>query len=71
MTEKRGFGLVPLKAEGRAAHPDGYGIGWDNGDRFGSDEQYLKQLQAYADWHGVEATKQEQCSRTWLLDKLK
>jgi hypothetical protein len=65
-----GFGLLPLKAEGMAAHPDGYGIGWGNGYRFPTDKQYLEQLQAYADWHGVEATKQEQCERPHLLEKL-
>lgn len=66
-----GFGNVPLKAEGMAAHPDAYGIGYDNGHKFGDDERYLRQLQAYADWHGVEETKQEQCSRPWLLERLK
>jgi hypothetical protein len=66
----KGFGLVPHKAEGQAAHPDAYGIGYDNGGKFGSDEHFLKQLQAYADWHGVEETKKEMCSRPWLLDKL-
>ena len=65
-----GFGLLPLKAEGMASHPDAHGIGYDNGDKFGSDERYLKQLQAYADWHGVDETKREQCSRPWLLDRL-
>jgi hypothetical protein len=65
------FGNVPLKAEGMAAHPDAYGIGYSNGDKFGSDEHFLRQLQAYADWHGVEATKQELCSRPWLLEKLR
>lgn len=54
-----GFGLLPLKAEG-----------YDNGDKFGSDDRYLRQLQAYADWCGVEETKRTQCSRPWLLDKL-
>jgi hypothetical protein len=66
-----GFGLVPVKAEGKAAHPDAYGIGFDNGHKFGSDEQYLRQLQAYSDWHGVEQTKQEMCSRPHLLSELK
>jgi hypothetical protein len=65
------FGLVPLKAEGMAAHPDAYGIGYANGDKFGGDERYLRQLQAYADWHGVEETKQELCSRPHVLEKLK
>lgn len=65
------FGLLPLKAEGMAAHPDAYGIGFSNGDKFGGDARYLRQLQAYADWRGVEETRQEQCSRPWLLDQLK
>jgi hypothetical protein len=66
-----GLGLLPLKAEGKASHPDAHGIGYDNGDKFGGDARYLRQLQAYADWHGVEQTKQEQCSRPWLLKDLK
>ena len=65
------FGLVPLKAAGQAAHPDAYGIGYSNGHKFGSDEHYLKQLQAYANWHGIEPTKMEMCSRPHLLDLLK
>lgn len=63
------FGLIPLKAEGKAAHPDAYGIGYCSCD-FGSDEQYLRQLRAYAEWRGVDATKQEGCSRPHLLDRL-
>lgn len=65
-----GFGLVPIKAEGMPAHPDAYGIGYDNGDKFGSDKYYLKQLKAYADWRGIEQTKKEFCSRPHLLDQL-
>lgn len=64
------FGLIPLKAEGMASHPDAHGIGYDNGDKFGADERYLRQLQAYADWCGLEETKATLCSRPWLLDKL-
>jgi len=67
---KDNFGLLPIKAEGKAAHPDAYGIGYDNGYKFGSDERYLKQLKAYAKWHGVEETKKEICSRPHLLEKL-
>lgn len=66
-----GFGLLPLKAEGMASHPDAHGIGYGNGAKFGGDERYLRQLQAYADWHGVEETRKEQCSRPWLLERLK
>ncbi len=58
-----GFGLAPLKKEGEACHPDTINIG--------SDEQYLRQLQAYADWHGVATTRNEICSRCYLLEKLK
>ena len=65
-----GFGLVPLKTEGKAAHPDAYGIGYDNGDKFSSAERYLKQLKAYAAWRGVEQTKREMCSRPELLEQL-
>lgn len=57
------FGLMPLMAEGRAYHPDNYGIG-------SSDKQYLRQLKAYADWRGVSQTKKESCSRPHLLDLL-
>lgn len=60
------FGLVPLKSEGMAAHPDCFGIGYCNGYKF-TEEQYLKQLKAYAEWRGVEETKKEECSRPHLL----
>jgi hypothetical protein len=62
--------MLPVKAEGMPAHPDAYGIGYDNGDKFGGDERYLKQLKAYAAWRGVEKTKQELCSRPHLLPLL-
>lgn len=65
-----GFGLVPLKKEGEAAHPDAYGIGFCNGNRFKSDEYFLRQLKAYAEWRGVEETKREHCSRPELLELL-
>jgi len=65
-----GFGLVPLKKEGEAAHPDAYGIGFGNGDKFESDEYFLRQLKAYAKWRGVDATKREHCSRPELLELL-
>lgn len=65
------FSLLPLKAEGKAAHPDAFGIGYGNGDKFGSDKQYLSQLKAYAEWNGVEQTKHELCSRPHLLGKLR
>ena len=64
------FGLVPIKAEGRAAHPDAYGIGMGNGYKFGDDDRYFKQLRAYAEWRGIEQTKKESCERPWLLDRL-
>ena len=66
----KNFGLVPLKAEGLAAHPDAYGIGYSNGHKFGEDENYLKQLRAYAQWRGIEETKRESCSRPHLLELL-
>lgn len=65
-----GFGRVPLKNEGKPAHPDAYGIGYDNGHKFGSDEHYLKQLKAYAAWRGAKETKEEMCSRPHLLGQL-
>ncbi len=68
--ERIGFGLCVLKKEGEAAHPDGYGIGMGNGYKFPSDEQYLKQLRAYAEWHGIDETKREMCERPYLLDLL-
>ena len=70
MTQFNGFGLLPIKEEGKPAHPDAYGIGYDNGDKFGSDKNYLRQLKAYAEWRGIEETKNTMCSRPWLLDKL-
>jgi len=69
-TSDKGFGLVPIKAEGKAAHPDVYGIGFGHGHKFGSDENYLKQLKAYAAWHGIEQTKKEMCERPHLLNQL-
>ena len=69
--EINGFGLFPLKEEGKVAHPDAYGFGYENGYKFESDEEYLEQLQGYADWRGLEETRKEQCTRPWLLDKLK
>lgn len=66
----QGFGYLPLKAEGKAAHPDAYGIGYDNGFKFPTDKGFLNQLRAYASWRGVEETKQEMCSRPHLLDEL-
>ena len=59
------FGLPPIKAEGEAAHPDIF----DNVSDI-SDEQYLRQLQAYKDWVGDRAYKTD-CSRPELLKKLK
>ena len=66
----KNFGLSPLKAEGQAAHPDAYGIGYSNGHKFGDDENYLNQLRAYAEWRGIEETKRESCSRPHLLELL-
>ena len=65
--ERDGFGLVHLKKEGAAAHPDGYT--YRDGSEV-SDEWYLRQLKAYAEWNGVENTKQEMCERPHLLEKL-
>lgn len=59
------FGLVDLRCEGMATHPD-Y---WDNVDET-SDEWYLRQLQAYKDWAG-DHVYETYCSRPELLDKLK
>ncbi len=65
---KRVFGgLAHLKVEGAPAHPDGYTL--ENGDEL-SDEWYLRQLKAYAEWRGMENTKQEMCERPYLLDEL-
>ena len=54
------------QAEGQASHPDFF----DNVDEL-SDERYLRQLQAFADWIGVEETKTYYCSRPSLLRDLK
>jgi len=53
-----GFGMCHIKAEGHAIHPD---------DAEMSNEFYLKQLQAYADWRGVDETVSEGCVRPALL----
>lgn len=66
----KGFGLLPLKEPGKAAHPDAYGIGYNNGHKFPTDEGYFRQLRAYSQWRGVEETKEEMCSRPHLLDEL-
>lgn len=60
-----GFGLVPMKAEGKAMHPDHFNNASDL-----SDEQYLKQLQTYKDWAG-NSVYEVMCSRPELLGKLK
>ena len=65
----KGFGLIPLKEEDRPAHPDAYGIGYDSGHKF-SDEDYLRQLRAYAEWRGIEETKKTMCSKLDLLDQI-
>lgn len=62
-----GFGLVAIKKEGAACHPEAYGIGHANGYKY-TDEQYLNQLRAYAEWAGVEETKSVMCSRPHLLE---
>ena len=67
------FGLARIKAEGMAMHPDEDHICMcdecvDGGYR--NDDWYLRQLQSYADWRGVEETKAEWCSRPHLLEKL-
>lgn len=68
--DKTILGDCPVKREGYSAHPDAYGIGFCNGDKFGSDKNYLRQLKAYAEWRGVKQTKREMCSRPHLLDLL-
>ena len=65
------FGLLPMKEEGEACHPDAMGMCiMGTGYLFLDDESYLKQLQAYAKWRGKELTKKTFCSRPHLLKKL-
>ena len=58
-----GFGLVPLKQEGAPIHPDEFECDI-------TDEKYLKQLQRYADWYGLDEAKRCMTARVRLLDKL-
>jgi len=51
------------KAEGMAVHPD-------DTEAHMSDAFYLKQLQQYANWRGLQETKIESCSRPEVLDLL-
>lgn len=60
----KGFGLAPLKKEGAPCHPDTFLMVM-------TDEMYLKQLQFYADYHGIEEARKTMCSRPHLLEKLK
>lgn len=55
-------GLTPMQHPGSPVHPDQLVID--------SDDVYLKQLQAYADYHGVDRTREESCFRSHLLSKL-
>ncbi len=63
-----GFGMVGLKTEGAPAHPDYWGIGCN--PFTGTDEQYLRQLQAYADYHGIDEARKVDATRPELLDLL-
>lgn len=65
-----GFDLMALKKEGAPAHPDYWGIGCNPAPESMSDDQYLKQLQAYKDEVDINAAKVV-CSRPWLLEKLR
>ena len=65
-----GFGMYPLKAEGAPCHPDYMGVGSGADISHLSDEWYLKQLQAYSDFHGIEEAKQVGCTRPELLGRL-
>jgi len=58
------FGLAHVKCEGGGVHPDDI-------DRDLTDEQYLRQLHAYARHRGIEQTQKEFCLRPELLEKLR
>jgi hypothetical protein len=59
-------------SDGKARHPDEF-LSYLETIHFGrvSDRVYLRHLQDYADWRGVDQVKLEPCSRTHLLDQLK
>lgn len=58
-----GFGLAFVRREGAPIHPD-------DCDADLSDEQYLRQLKAYAKEHGMELTKKTFCCRPEFLKEL-
>lgn len=57
------MGLVPLCTEGAPIHPDKF-------DFFGTDEAYLKRLQAYSDFYGYADVMKVMCSRPELLSMI-
>ena len=67
----KGFGLPALKVAGAPAHPDFWGVGCNPASGEISDEQYLKQLQAYKDEVAGDKVYKTMCSRPWLLKELK
>jgi len=69
----KGFGMMPMAAEGAPMHPDDTHICRcdecvEGG--FRSDDWYLRQLRAYADFHGKAEAKRVFCSRPHLLERL-
>ena len=58
------FGLAPLVTEGSPYHPDD--LECDEME----DEWYLKQLQAYSDYYGIDEAKRCFSTRPYLLEKL-
>lgn len=56
-----GLGKSPLKERGAPVHPDDVG-------RDLSDLEYLRRLQAYADYWGYEELMAAPCARDRLLD---
>jgi hypothetical protein len=60
-----GFGLAHIKGEGAPAHPDDF----DNENEM-SDEQYLRQLQAYKDHYKLTVAALTGCVRDRLLPRL-
>ena len=63
MSAKITLGLMPLKAEGQAMHPDHLSSDL-------TDDQYVVQLQAYKDWAG-DNVYETSCVRDNLLKYLK
>ena len=70
-TKGRGFGLVELKKEGAAIHPDTLLDEWTwerKSDQ--TDKWYTMQLHAYYESYGKEETEKHYCSRPHLLKEL-